>query len=135
MESLAFLDSTSKEVLPLYVLHGDEDFLKRQVLQALRKRVFGGEEEEFGFSSQPGDKATFAGVHDELATLPLLCPRRLVMVDNADTFVTKHRPLLEKYAAEPIGQATLVLDVKTWPANTKLAKLVDSKSTIVCKAP
>ena len=41
MESLAFLESTSKKVLPLYVLHGDEDFLKRQVLHALRTRIFG----------------------------------------------------------------------------------------------
>ena len=32
MEALAFLESTSKKVLPIYVLHGDEDFLKRQVL-------------------------------------------------------------------------------------------------------
>jgi DNA polymerase-3 subunit delta len=29
----------------------------------------------------------------------------------------------------------LVLDVKTWPANTRLAKLIDANGTIVCKAP
>ena len=33
MDSLAFLDKAGKQkVQPVYVLHGDEDFLKRQVL-------------------------------------------------------------------------------------------------------
>src|SRR5438445_5946 len=134
MESFAFLESTSKKVLPVYVLHGDEDFLKRQVLHALRARIFGGDGNEFGLSTHPGDKAAFAAVFDELQTLPFLCPRRLVVVENADPFVTRYRAALEKYVVEPTEQGTLVLDVKSWPANTRLAKLVEPASTIVCKA-
>lgn len=135
MEGLAFIESTGKDVLPVYVLHGDEDFLKRQALDALRRRVFGGDANELGLSTHAGDKAEFAAVFDELATLPFLCPRRLVVVENADPFVTRHRAALEKYVAEPCAQGTLVLDVRTWAATTRLAKLVDSRSTIVCKAP
>lgn len=135
MEALAFLDSSTKKVLPVYVLHGDEDFLKRQVLQALRTRVLGGAGDEFGLSTYPGDKAAFAAVFDELQTLPFLGPRRLVVVENADPFVTRHRAMLEKHVAEPSGAGTLVLDVKTWPSTTRLAKLMEPGATIVCKAP
>src|SRR5262249_4056239 len=50
-------------------------------------------------------------------------------------FVTRHRAQLEKYVAEPAAAGVLVLEVKSWPANTRLAKLVPAEATIACKAP
>ena len=54
MDALTFIEKPldAKKLSPVYVLHGDEDFLKRQVLTVLRKvvfgsDVFGGEIEEF----------------------------------------------------------------------------------------
>ena len=72
MDALAFLEKPpdAKKLSPIYVLHGDEDFLKRQVLSVLRQVVFGGEENEFGLSMQPGDKADFSTVRGELETSP-----------------------------------------------------------------
>jgi DNA polymerase III subunit delta len=136
MDSLAFLQNPAQaKMQSIYVLHGDEDFLKRQVLLALRVLVLGAEDNSFGLSAYAGDKAEFAAVHDELQTLPFLGSRRLVIVENADPFVTNFRPLLEKYAGQPAATGVLALDVKTWPSNTRLAKLVPSDGTIVCKAP
>jgi DNA polymerase-3 subunit delta len=135
MDSLTFLKQKAKGApQPVYVLHGDEAFLKRQVLAALKTLVLG-PEEGFGLSAHPGDKATYAAVHDELETLPFLSPRRLVVVDNADPFVTRERQRLEKYVARPSATGVLVLDVNAWPANTKLAKAVPDAGTIACKAP
>jgi len=98
MDALAFIEKPpdAKKLSPIYVLHGDEDFLKRQVVAALRKLVFG-DGDEFGLSMQPGDQANFAGVRNELETLPFLSPRRLVVINAADPFVTEYRPALEKY--------------------------------------
>jgi DNA polymerase-3 subunit delta len=136
MDSLTFLDKAGKQkVQPIYVLHGDEDFLKRQVLAALQGLVLGPPGESFGLSTHAGDKAVFAAVHDELQTLPFLAARRLVVVENADPFVTRYRAALEKYVARPAPNGVLVLDVKSWTATTKLAKLLDGPGTIVCKAP
>ena len=136
MDSVAFLERAGRlKPQPVYALHGDEDFLKRQVLIALRSLVLGQGDDAFGLSTHPGDKATFAAVRDELATVPFLSPRRLVVVENGDPFVSQFRPQLEKYVAEPSPSGVLVLDVKTWPANTRLAKLLDGDATIVCKAP
>jgi DNA polymerase-3 subunit delta len=136
MESLAFLGKVdAAKVLPLYVLHGDEEFLKRQVLEKLRQRVLGAEAEESALSVQAGDKASFAAVFDELETVGFFAPRRLVIVENADPFVSKHRAQLEKKLTALPASGTLVLDVKSWPANTRLAKMVDQNATIVCKAP
>jgi DNA polymerase-3 subunit delta len=49
--------------------------------------------------------------------------------------VTKYRAELETKVGSLPATGTLVLDVKTWQATTRLAKLVDSSATIVCKAP
>jgi DNA polymerase-3 subunit delta len=135
MDSTAFLERAGRlKQRPVYAVHGDEDFLKRQVLNALRSLVLGDDDNAFGLSTHAGDKATFAAVRDELATIPFLTPRRLVIVENADPFVSQFRTQLEKYVAEPSATGILVLDVKAWPANTRLAKLLSDDATIVCKA-
>jgi DNA polymerase-3 subunit delta len=136
MDALAFLERSPRgDPKPVYVLTGDEEFLKRQACAGLRSLVLGSAEDSFGLSSYPGDKAEFSTVRTDLETLPFLAPRRLVSIDNADPFVTRYRALLEKYVAQPAATGVLVLDVKYWPANTKLAKLVPEAATIVCKAP
>jgi DNA polymerase-3 subunit delta len=136
MDSLTFLERASKgKPQAVYVLSGDADFLKRQVIRTLRRWLLGEGDDGFGYSPYAGDKAVWSTVHDELHTLPFLGGRRLVVIDAADPFVTRNRPLLEKYVAEPSATGVLALDVKTWPANTRLAKQIDSNGTLVCKAP
>jgi DNA polymerase-3 subunit delta len=134
MDCLAFLKS-SGAIGPLYVLHGDELFLKRQALQTLRTRVVGPDADDQSLATHAGDKAVFADVFDELQTVPLFAPRRLVVVEDADPFVTRYRAQLEKHVGKLPPSGVLILDVKSWPANTRLAKMVDSAVTIVCKAP
>jgi DNA polymerase-3 subunit delta len=136
MDSLAFLKNAARQkVQPVYVLHGDEAFLKRQARAALQRLVLGGGDPSFALTVYPGDKAELSAVLDDLATLPFLCPRRLVVVEDADPFVTANRAALEQYVARPVPTGVLALDVRTWPATTKLAKLVDAAATLVCKAP
>jgi DNA polymerase-3 subunit delta len=136
MDSLAFLDKAPKAKLqPIYVLTGDEPFLKRLVLEALKRLALGPEGDDLGFSTHPGDRATYAAVFDELQTLPFLSPRRLVLVEDADPFVTRERARLEKYFAEPTARGVLALTVKVFPATTRLAKLLPDAGLITCKAP
>lgn len=134
MEALAFLGKSTK-VGPLYVLHGDEAFLKRQVLLALKQRALGPDADDSTVATHAGEKATYSEVMDELATAPFFAPRRLVVIENADPFITRYRGLLEKKINELPATGVLVLDVKTWASNTRLAKMVDNAATIVCKAP
>jgi DNA polymerase-3 subunit delta len=136
MDALAFIDKPpdGKKLSPVYVLHGDEDFLKRQVVGVLRKVVFGSEENEFGFSTHAGDQAEFAAVRNELETVPFLSPRRLVVIESADPFVAQFRSALEKYVSKPAVSGILVLEVKSWPSNTKLYKMVPPAGSFNCQA-
>ncbi len=134
MDSLVFLEKSRRlPVLPVYVVHGDELFLKRQVLTALRTHVLGADFEPLALSAYDGDRVSFSTVRNDLATVPFLSPRRLVIIDNADPFVTNERKKLEKYVAEPSPNGVLVLDVKSWTSTTNLAKLLQD-ATIVCKS-
>ena len=136
MDSIAFLErKAEKEPRPVYVLPGDERFLKRRVLALLRTLVLGPEDDAFGLSTHAGDKANYSTVSTELVSAAFFSPRRLVVVDDADPFVTRERAKLEKYFASPSTTGVLVLDVQSWPGNTRLAKLTPDEATIVCKAP
>ncbi len=136
MDSLIFLERPPKgKPQPLYVLHGDEDFLKRRVLEVLRAFVLGKDGDDLAVSTHPGDRAAFAAVYDELQTIPFFGSRRLVVVENADPFVNRNRATLEKILGKLPDTGTLVLDVKSWPSNTRLYKLVDPSAALACKAP
>jgi DNA polymerase-3 subunit delta len=140
MDSLTFLERLDKhKPRALYVLHGDEPFLKRLVQQAIRQVVLGPGDDGFGLAVHSGDKAALADVVSDLETLPFLSPRRLVVVENADPFVSLERARLEKLLPELAGRTkstgVLVLDVQTWSSATRLAKSIPDDSVIVCKAP
>lgn len=136
MDALTFIDKNGKvKRQPFYVLSGDEDFLKRRLLDLLVPLVLGDTSPDYGLTTFPGDKADFSTVRNELDSGSLFGDRRLVVVDQADPFVTKFRPQLEAYVTDPSAAGVLVLDVKAFPPTTKLAKAVPDAAHIVCKAP
>ncbi len=112
----------SPAVPGVVVLTGGQHHLKASALAWLRKTVL--DDDDSGLTRVAGKDADLKTVWDELRTVSMWGDRRLVIVDDADEFVSKHRPGLEKYVAAPAKKAVLVLDVKTWPKTTRLAKQV-----------
>ena len=119
------------------VLFGDEPFLRRQVLLGIRRAVLGGEEEDFSLSTFEGRGAELGDVLGELATVAMFGPaQRLVVVDAADEFVSRYRGELEDYVGRPTGRGVLVLDMKSFPGNTRLYKAVAAQGLAVdCNCP
>ncbi len=59
-----------------------------------------------------------------------------MVVRKADDFVSRNRSALEDYVAHPKASGVLVLEVATWPANTRLAKAIAAEGlSIECKTP
>jgi DNA polymerase-3 subunit delta len=136
MDALTFIEKAAKsKPQPVYVLHGDEAFLRRQVYPALDALLLGDADADFARTVYPGVTAEWSAIRADLDTLPFLSPCRVVVIDQADPFVTNYRQQLEKYVAAPAKSGVLILDVKAWPSNTKLAKLVPDAAIIVCKSP
>jgi DNA polymerase-3 subunit delta len=136
VDAFTFLAKVGKSApQPVYVLTGDEALLKQGARSALASRLLGEADPDLAWTSLPGDEAEWAAVRSELETLPFLSDRRVVYVEAADAFVTANRSALEKYVSQPSKSGVLVLDVKSWPSNTKLAKALPDAATIECKPP
>jgi len=97
----------------ILVLHGKEQMLKRVYLQQLREALeqTHGEIESFTYD---GRLVELAEVLDELRGYSLMQRYKLVIVEDADTFVKNNRQALERYAQQPVDHATLVLRAGTW---------------------
>lgn len=108
---------------PVYVLHGDDAFLLDAYRQEIIRTVLGEADPQVCVASFD-DEAQLAEVLDELRTLPFLAPSRVVIVRDADAFVSAHREKLEKYLQAPNETSALILHVHSWKSNTRLAKLV-----------
>jgi DNA polymerase-3 subunit delta len=136
MDAMQFLSTTAKSKhRPIYVLYGDEDFLKRQTRDKLIKQILDEADPDLAVSTYSSADLEFSAVRNDLETLPFLTPFRIVVLENADEFVTDNRAVLEQYFAKPSSVGVLILELKTFPETTKLAKALPDGAKIVCKAP
>jgi len=122
---------------PVCVVFGDESFLKLHSLARLREAVLGTDEGDFSLTTFEGPGAELRDVLGELATVAMFGDgKRLVVVDDADDFVSRNRPKLEDYVARPAATGVLVLQLKSFPGNTRLYKaVVAGGMAIDCSAP
>jgi DNA polymerase-3 subunit delta len=135
MDALTFLAAAKPKRQPVYALFGDEDFLKRLARDRIIATSLGDADPEFALSVYAGDKLDFSTIRNELDTMPFLAPCRVVLVENADPFITEHRQTLEQYVGKPSSVGVLILEAKTFPETTKLAKALPDAAKISCKAP
>ena len=126
----------------LCAICGADDFLRRRSDAKLRAamRSIGGEDAEFSVSIFDGSSpmTLYRDVISDLSTKSLfgVGPRRLVIVERADEFVTRWRSELEDYAAQPKSSSILMLEPVSFPSNTRLAKAFEKNGVIVqCDPP
>lgn len=131
-----FLKEAKSELPGICVVFGDEAFLQQLVLGRIRQAILG-VNDDVPFAQFAGAACEWRDVADELTTVSLFGgSTRLVIVSEADDFISHHRPQLETLAAKPPSSGTLALVVKSWPGNTRLAKQVANTGLAVdCRAP
>lgn len=112
---------------PIVVLHGDDRYMKQEAIKAIEPIVLG-DEEDTSITRFDGKRLEKelppSTLFDELKTVSMWGDKRLVIVDEAEKFVSAFRGKLEKYLEAPSKSSLLVLDVKSWSKATRLAKLV-----------
>ncbi len=121
-------------VHPIYVVAGKEQALAKKRYQELLDRLIAPEQRPTGLWVTDS-KAAIDEVLDELRTLPFLTDRRVVVVQEADEFITKHRPLLETYFDAPCASGVLILIANSFPSNTRLAKKLKTVGELVAITP
>jgi DNA polymerase-3 subunit delta len=125
----------SSDPVPVYAVFGPEAFLKRQALAGITDRVLGKADRALSLSEYEGPSAELAPIMDDLRTLPFLAERRLVIVSEADDFISRFRSELEEYCNHPSSTGVLTMECKSLPSNTRLHKKIAALGGIVpCEA-
>ncbi len=106
----------------IYVIAGKETSLVGAKCHDLLDQLLDPEDRMTGLLSLEGSQASLSEVLDELRTAPFLTGQRVVVVKEADSFITANRGALEKYFEKPSPTGVLIMTVNSWPKTTKLAK-------------
>ena len=77
-----------------------------------------------------GERAELAEVLDEVRCFAMFGGQKVVVVQNADAFITKYREQLENYVAKPSDSATLVFRLSSLPANQRIYKAISKTGVI-----
>jgi len=115
----------------IFVITGREEASVNAECQRLLDELLEPQERTTGLSSVDPASTGACDVLDELRTLPFLTEKRVVLVKDADDFVSKNRSLLEKYFDNPCPTGILVLTVSSWDSRTKLAKRLPSVGRLI----
>lgn len=130
------VDPTEAKPHGVTVIAGDEPFLKHEVRLALIKQILGSND-DLGAEIFDGSKVELRDVLDALSERSLFgASERVVVIEDADLFVKQYREQLEGVVENPPRDAVLILEVTSWPSNTRLAKAVAASGlTIACQVP
>lgn len=120
----------SAEQRKIFAMIGSDSFLRQQAIQAAIESI---KVDRASIRQFHGDETPWREVHDYLATRSLFDEDgyRVALVSNGDAFVTECRPQLESWVDSKSKDATLILDVKKMPSNTKLYKAIQKVGTII----
>ncbi|MGE5608681.1 MAG: DNA polymerase III subunit delta [Bacillota bacterium] len=105
---------------PVHALIGTDLFLQLEALAEL-VRATGGNVQRIDVE---GETAELAEVLDELRSFSMFCSGKMVVIREADAFITRYREPLEHYIAKPAAGAILVLRVNSLPSNQRIYKAI-----------
>ncbi|MBA4030426.1 MAG: DNA polymerase III subunit delta [Planctomyces sp.] len=125
MHATEFLAGDPGALPPVIIATGTQWKLRQSVLTRLVELALGGD--DASLTKLVGKTAEWPHVRDELALVSMWGDKRLVLIEEADDFVTKFRGSIEKYFESPAKKSILLLEVKTLPKTTRIAKLCAAK--------
>ncbi len=153
MKFTDFLHKHSKlNNLPVYIISGGEYFLKKQAMAGIKKQFFyeGGVKEgliEFNGKDTGNDfivnkaeghavqnvKAStlFNNIFDEVRISPMFGKHKLIIVENADSFLVKYQEKISEYIKNPFSINSLVMEVLSIDKRTRIAKAMNGKDGIL----
>jgi DNA polymerase-3 subunit delta len=124
--------SSSPPTKPVYALVGSDSFLQLQALSRLLSQM-PPDVQRMDFE---GDRASLADILDELRSFALFGGGKVVVIRDAEDFITRFRSQLEDYLASPSSSGVLVLRLASLPANQRVHKLISKVGVIEqCEPP
>ncbi len=125
----------TKNIPAIFVVYGKNRRAVTEQIEKITERVLGASDRQVSLRSFEGDETELADVLDELRTLPFLSERRLVIVRDADGFISTYRQNLEAYLDSPSPTGVLLLVPDSFPGTTRLAKKAKKIGQVISCEP
>jgi len=125
------MTASRSAIAGVYSICGGDAFRRREALEQLCARIAAADGDGQGPSVFEGEKAELAAVLDEVRTFSLLGGRRVVVVQDADEFVSLHREALERFCEHPVDSGTLILVCGSAPGNQKIHKIIAKQGEVI----
>src|SRR5688500_19550987 len=116
---------------PVHALVGSVSYLQLQKLSDILRKM----PPDVQRVDAEGERAELADVLDELRSFAMFGGGKLVVVRDADAFVSRYREQLEDYLEKPSNSATLVLRLSSLPANQRIYKAIAKVGAVESCAP
>lgn len=116
---------------PVYALIGSDALMQQEALAAILREL----PPDAQRSDYDGETAELAQILDELRSFALFGSGKVVVVRNAEQFVSRFRSQMEEYVSKPSESATLVLRFSSLPSNQRIYKLIVKVGKIQSCAP
>jgi DNA polymerase-3 subunit delta len=121
MDALALLETLhTGEIAPCYVLHGGERFLINQILTKLKKRLLSGPFAELNYNRIKAEGLSGEELSTQIRQMPMMAPKRLLVLENADKLSPSALETLDKHLAQPEPQTCVVVIADKFDLRTKV---------------
>ena len=123
---------TAEAGKPVYAIVGNEPFLQGMALASVIKS----QPDDAQRVDIEGPTADASDVFEELRSFAMFGGNRVVVVRDADDFISAHRDSLERYLESPSSPNVLVLRATTMPSNTRVYKSISKIGQVLkCESP
>lgn len=131
-------ESANKELLPAYLVVGDDTLKARRVVERMRARMESYGDAAFNTDAFDGESASGEAIVMACGTLPFASEKRLVHVTHAEALKKADSEPLVAYLAAPASTTVLLLEAEKLAKSTRLYKAVAKlgKSAVIdCSLP
>ncbi len=128
------------ELRPAYLILGEEPLLRDDALAGLREAVLGEGVEDFNFDRLEGSTAPAGALLDSVRTLPVMAPRRLVVLRDPEAARGRGKQLTEA-VAEAVAElrsgseTVLVVVAEKADRRARWVKAFGAAAIVDCRPP
>lgn len=116
---------------PIYFFFGEEPYLIQQATQYLKVCALAGGAADFNFTSFYAADVNVSQVRDEVETLPMMAPRRVILLREVHDLTDKEWQELESLFTSPVDSSVFILSAGKIDKRKKFFKILLEKAQLV----
>lgn len=120
------------EAAPAYYLYGEEVFLRDEAEAELVARLLPAGAADLNREVLPADEADATGIIGRAQMVPVLAPRRVILVRGADRLGARDLQALAAYLDAPVPTASLIFSAAKLDMRTRFAQVL-LRQAVVCR--